>query len=163
MSKKFVGEDIIDAKVEQLGALDGDFDEIIAEFKAQQPAILGYLFSEPFLVLTQEEKEYLLYLSLVVWESCEEVLGVCAEISPEELEEIEEKNWEKFNEARGKNFREKLDVFFDQYPQEDLLAFVEDSLVISEADEVSEDFEVTKEGREPIFIALKTIIDCLGV
>ena len=163
MSKKFVSEKVIDAKAAKLGALDGDFDEILEEFKEQQSAILGYLFSESFLILTQEEKEYLLYLALVIWESCEEVLEGIMEISPEELEEIEEANWMEFNEATGKNFRQKLDGFFDDYPQEDLLAFVEDSLVISEDGEKSEDFEVTKEGREPIFVALKTIIDCLAI
>ena len=54
----------------------------------------------------------------------------------------------------AKKFRERLDVFFQDYFQEDLLAFVEDSL--SEEEEEM----VTKIGREPMFVALKTIIDC---
>jgi len=161
MSKKFVSEKVIDAKAAKLGALDGDFDEIIAELKEEQPAILGYLFSESFLILTQQEKEYLLYLALVIFESCDEVLEGIMEMSPEELEEIEEGHWTQLNAAVGKNFRQKLDVFFKDFQQEDLLAFVEDSLVISEEGEESEEFEVTKEGREPIFVALITIIDCL--
>jgi hypothetical protein len=85
------------------------------------------------------------------------------EMSPEELEEIEEGNWTQLNDAVGKNFRQKLDGFFEDYPQEDLLAFVEDSLVISKEGEESDDFEISKEGREPIFVALKTIIDCLAI
>ena len=48
-----------------------------------------------------------------------------------------------------------MDVFFENYQQEDLLAFVEDSLIDDE-DEI-----VTKVGREPMFVALKSIIDCL--
>ena len=163
MKRKFVSEKVIDGKAAMLGALEGDFDEIIAELKEEQPAILGYLFSDSFIILTQEEKEYLLYLSLVIFESCVEVLDGILEMSPEELEEIEEANWTQLNDAVGKNFRQKLDGFFEEYPQEDLLAFVEDSLVISEKGEKSEEFEVTKEGREPIFIALKTIIDCLAI
>ena len=39
--------------------------------------------------------------------------------------------------------------------QEDLLAFVEDNLV------EDEDSVVTKEGREPMFVALKSVIDVL--
>jgi hypothetical protein len=163
MSKKFVSEKIIDKHVAKLGALEGDFDEIVAELKEEQPAILGYLFSDSFLILTQEEKEYLLYLSLVIFESCVEVLDGILEMSPEELEEIEEGNWTQLNDAVGKNFRQKLDGFFEDYPQEDLLAFVEDSLVISKEGEESDDFEISKEGREPIFVALKTIIDCLAI
>jgi hypothetical protein len=59
--------------------------------------------------------------------------------------------------VKSKPFQHKADVFFKDYPQEDLLAFVEDAL----ADD--EDSEVTKEGREPMFVALKTIIDVFCV
>ena len=56
----------------------------------------------------------------------------------------------------SRKFNEKIDPFFKDYPQEDLLAFVEDSLV------QDEDSEITNEGRDYIFIALKTIIDSLN-
>ena len=48
-----------------------------------------------------------------------------------------------------------MDVFFEDYAQEDMLAFVEDNLV------EDEDSTITKEGREPIFVALKSVIDVL--
>jgi len=46
-----------------------------------------------------------------------------------------------------------MDIFFKNYFQEDLLAFVEDSLI------EEEEGLVTKVGREPMFVALKSIID----
>ncbi len=80
---------------------------------------------------------------------------VLAKIPLKTIETAEDKNWEMLKDASGKHFRERLDVFFDAYPQEDLLAFAEDALVHDEEEMVS------SEGREYVFIALKTIIDCL--
>ena len=158
MSKPFISEKIIDAKAAEITA---DDVAIINSFREQQPAVLAYLFSESFQILTQEEHEYLLYQALVILQSCLAVFEEIEELSAEEFEDTEERNWAVFTDAPGKDFRTKLDVFFKDYQQEDLLAFVEDSLVISEEGEEKDDFEVTKEGREPIFIALKTLIDCL--
>ena len=58
----------------------------------------------------------------------------------------------------AKKFRDRLDPFFENTQQEDLVAFAEDA--------VTEDLDdpeslVTKEGREPIFVALATMIDVL--
>ena len=60
---------------------------------------------------------------------------------------------EIINEVTSKQFRDRLNVFFEKTSQEDLLAFIEDSL-LEEEEEL-----VTKVGREPMFIALKSIID----
>ena len=49
----------------------------------------------------------------------------------------------------------KLDSFFKDYPQEDLLALVEDSI------QQDEDNIVTPVGREIIFVACKSIIDTI--
>ena len=46
---------------------------------------------------------------------------------------------------------------FIESEEEELLAFVED-LIVAEADE---DGAITKEAREPMFIALKTAVDVL--
>jgi hypothetical protein len=71
------------------------------------------------------------------------------------LEKNEEANWETFNAQGNKQFTSILDVFFSAYPQEDLLALVEDSL---QSDEES---VVSQVGREIIFISCKSIIDTI--
>ena len=58
----------------------------------------------------------------------------------------------------GKSLSEKLDVFFDEYEQEELLALAEEAIL---EDEDDPEGIVTKEGRELIFVALKTVIDVL--
>ncbi|MBK8490068.1 MAG: hypothetical protein IPL49_03955 [Saprospirales bacterium] len=80
-------------------------------------------------------------------------------IDQDELDEQEEVNWEILNEASSPRFQDRLDPFFDQTDQEDLLAFIEDSLVLDDSEE--DEWKLTKEGREPIFIGLKTMVDCL--
>jgi len=77
-------------------------------------------------------------------------------ITEEALSIAEETNWGKMQEVSAKKFRERLDVFFSSTSQEDLLAFIEDALLDEEEGILS------KEGREPIFIILKSIIDALS-
>lgn len=158
---KFVSEDIIDKVVASMQDLN-DYEEQINILKDKQPLVLAYLLSENFDVLTKDEKEYLVYLTLVIIKSAQIENPDLEEIEEEELGTAEEKNYELMQESKKRNFRDKLDVFFDNYAQEDLLAFVEDAIAIDEEEEESNDFfQVTSEGREPIFIAAKSIIDCL--
>lgn len=156
---QFISESVIDEVAETVGNLDGNIEDLLAEFKQNQPAILAYLTSEGFLVLTDSEKDYLLYLALVIWKSIEAVESINLEITQKQIAEKEEDNWEKLNNVVSKHFRERLNVFFEGTEQEDLLAFVEDSLTMEE--EEDSDLNLSKEGRDPIFIALKTVIDCL--
>ena len=156
MSKTpFVSEQIIDHQA----ALTTDYQAEMEDFRANQPVILSYFFSENFNVLTAEEREYLLYLALVIWKSIKQVRPDLPTIDEDKLGNAEEKNFELFAAATGRRFRDKLDVFFENYEQEDLLAFVEDALEID--DEDTGNFQVTTIGREPIFMALKTLIDVL--
>ena len=154
---KFIPEKIIDVKAAELGqAAQGlGLRDTVQHFKAAQPALLFYLFSDSFELLTQSEREYMTYLALVIWASSSEIHPDQPQIALPTIETIEDQNWEILKNASGKHFRERLDAFFENYPQEDLLAFAEDALVHDEDDMVS------AEGREYVFIALKTIIDCL--
>ena len=109
-------------------------------------------------MFTQKENEYILYLILVIWKA----LGLSGERVPDvtelQLSQAEGHNWERLQGVKAKGFHERLNVFFDNYPQEDLLAFVEDALAEEEEEEMP---LVTKEGREAIFVSLKSAIDCL--
>jgi hypothetical protein len=156
---KMIPEDAIDRIVEELNESDAVFEAAIAGLQTQQPVIISYLFSENFEAFTQEEREFTLFLVLVVWMAVTHVYGTVNRVSEEKLGEAEEKNWDLLQQSPGGTLRSKFDLFFYYYPQEDLLAFVEDALVEDEEEETG---VVTKEGREYIFITLKTIIDCLS-
>lgn len=157
MTIPFIGEKIIDGVTEALSDNKMDYDETVEEMQGKQPILFSYLLSESFKLLTKEESDYLFYLAVVVWKAVDSQVAGLPLLESAIIEEIEEKNWTVFNESKARKFRDKLDAFFDKYPQEDLLAFVEDALVDDE------DSFVTKEGRELLFIGLKTTIDALAV
>ena len=152
----FVSENMIDAVILELE--EADFEQEVAILGEKQPVLLGYVLSEDFELLTNEEREWLLYLVLVVWKATEKVYEKIGPLSKNALETAEEANWERLEPVTAKRFRDRMTPFFDNYDQEDLLAFVEDSLT---EDEEDTEAVVTKEGREPMFVALKSVIDVL--
>ena len=158
MPTPFVSENIIDQIAAQLSESEAQYTIAISALKDQQPILLSYILSENFDLLIQKEKDYLLYLTLVIWKSVQQVQARIELIETEQIDETEEANWELLHSSTARRFKERLDAFFDNTSQEDLLAFVEDSLV-----EEEEEVFLTKEGKELLFIGLKTIIDCLVV
>jgi len=152
----FVSEKIIDQIAVQLSESEEQYTIAISALKEQQPILLSYILSENFDLLIQKEKDYLLYLTLVIWKAIQQVQATTELIETEQIDEAEEANWELLHASKARRFKERLDAFFENTSQEDLLAFVEDSLV-----EEEEEAFLTKEGKELLFIGLKTIIDCL--
>ncbi|MBL7817711.1 MAG: hypothetical protein JNL70_22075 [Saprospiraceae bacterium] len=150
----FITETIIDAVVGELESTDFEYE--IAVFSKQYPVLIEYWGAEDFALLTQDERELMLYLMLVLVKSVEKAKAKLPPLSHKALENAEETNWERLDNVTAKRFRDRMDVFFDNYAQEDLLAFVEDNLV------EDDDSVVTKEGREPIFVALKSVIDIIA-
>lgn len=151
-----VQETTIDKVVDIFNEDESALDTALAALEAQQPLLYGFLLeSEEFEAFTDAEREYLLFLALVVWKSVEEQYGECPEVSEEQLSAAEEKNWEQLGELSETRFRERVSLFFTDYREEDLLAFVEDALL------EDDDTPVTKEGREALFVSLKSVIDVL--
>ncbi len=156
---KFVSEEVIDATIDALESFsDEQYEKQMEVFAEAQPVIFAWLFSEEFELLNEDENGYLQYLSLIAWKSIETVNGPLPAVSEDEIGEAEENNYELLEASEGKKFRDRLDPFFEGSAQEDLLAFAEEAVLESEDDP---DSLVTKEAREPIFIALKTIVDVL--
>jgi hypothetical protein len=154
-----IPEAVIEAQIEQLSSDPELYEQQVQALGNEQALVLSYLLSETFDILTASEKAYLLYLALVIWTSVKSHTGTVPDISQEALGSAEEINWATYQNSGGRRFRDRLDVFFEGYPEEDLLAFVEDALEIDD-ENPEPDLELTKEGREPIFIGLKSIIDC---
>lgn len=156
---EFVSEKVIDAVIEQLEDFsDEQYEQQMEAFAEAQPVLFAWLFSEQFDLLNEEEKGYLQYLSLITWRSIVQAIGTPEAVSEEQIGEAEEKNFEILEGSTAKKFRDRLNPFFENTPQEDLLAFAEEAVL---EDEDNPESLVTKEGREPIFVALKTMIDVL--
>lgn len=153
----FISEKVIDNLAEELEGQSGSYEQLINNFQESQPAIMAYILSGDTLFLTQEEREHFLYLSLIIWETTRRKKPELPIIDAQAIEKAEDKNWTQLEAVKARTFRERMDVFFEKYPQEDLLAFVEDALI------PDDESPITKEGREPLFVALKTIIDVIAV
>ncbi|MCB9047860.1 MAG: hypothetical protein H6556_00415 [Lewinellaceae bacterium] len=155
---KIISESLIEQAAEMLEISEESYEQAVGEMQERQPVLLSYFFTENFQVFTQDEKEYLFYLMLVIWKAISLSGESVPAVTEQQLSQAEDDNWAQVQGIRAKGFHERLNVFFDNYPQEDLLAFVEDALA---EDEEEEDGPVTQEGREALFISLKTAIDCL--
>ncbi len=153
----FISEKIIDQVSERLEQTEGSYENLVEEMNEAQPALVAYLFSEAFSLLTEEEQNYMLYLAIIIWQSVQDVHPTIKEIDEETIVEKDEANWETMNQSNAKKFRDRLNAFFEKTPQEDLLAFAEDSLANTE----DEDEFLTEPGREMIFVGLKTVVDVL--
>jgi len=158
---KFVSENVIDAVIDELENMEDDqYEQQMEKFAEAQPVLVAYLFDdENFHLLTEDEKGYLQYLALIAWLSNTRVNGPSEPASEDMIGQAEERNYEILEATNSKNFRARLDAFFEGTPQEDLLAFAEEAVLEDEED--GGDALVTKEGREPIFVAMKTVIDVL--
>jgi len=154
-----IKEDTINSVLAQFEPGDVDYERAIREFSGRQPAIVSFLLADHEGALTDDEQEYLLYLATVIFRSTEAEEGAQAKIAPDVVSSAEEKNWDLLGTSKAGNFRERLNVFFEKTNQEDLLAFIEDSLV---EDEEATEQVVTAEGREPMFVLLKTVVDVLS-
>jgi hypothetical protein len=157
---KFVPADTIDAVIELLDNVsDEQYEQRMEDFAEAQPVIFAYLFDEEnFHLLTEDEKGFMQYLALIIWAANEQVNGTAPEASEEQIGAAEERNYAVLDGHTARDFSDRVDPLFEDYPQEDLLAFVEEALL---EDEEEPEVLITKEGREPIFVALKTVIDVL--
>jgi hypothetical protein len=160
----FVPEHIIEDCALQIGGSPEKAEALLTAMSAAQPALLPFIAGEESeSAFTQAEREYLLYLLLVVWKAWDTVHGRQPVVPLEAFSEAEEKNWELLEASPEKRFRERLDVLFAHSAQEDLLAFLEDMLAEPEDDEdVDAEPSISREGREPMFVLLKSVVDCLG-
>lgn len=150
-----VPESTIDTVAEQLASDSEHFTDRIEQFQTEQPVLAAYVFSENTEAFTDAERDLFLFLSLLIYFSAAVHRGSApAPVTEKALAEAEEANYERMEGERGKSFHRRLDVFFATTEEEDLLATVEDALL-------DEEGEVTIEGREPLFLSLKSIIDSL--
>lgn len=151
----FIDEKTIDLAIDAISDSDERYDAALASIESQQAELMAYLFAEDEATFNDEEKDFLLYLLLIIWESVRGKVENIAPVPASVISDVEEAIWEQLEGSVGKKFRERLDPFFEATKQEDLLAFIEDALLDDD------DTPVTKEGREPMFVALKAVIDCL--
>jgi hypothetical protein len=154
-----ISESTIEQVIEQFENQTIDFETSMRQLGERQPAVLPFLLSDTEGSLTDDERDLMLYVALIIWMSVEKTHPGLPPASAEALSDAEERNLELLETSNARHFRERLDVFYENTPQEDLLAFIED--MVTSEDEDDGTFQITPEGREPVFVALKTLVDVL--
>lgn len=151
----FITEQALDEAADHL-IEPGILDEVLAELADEQPWLLTFLTADAGPVLSPDERDHMMFLALVIWHALDINARVnLPQIQPEQLELADEAIWTHLQASGNRSFREMLDPFFAETTQEDVLAFIEDSL------QTDEDSPVTAVGREPIFVRLKVMIDLI--
>lgn len=151
----FIPETTINRVIERSEVSDFSLESEIEQMASEQPMLLAYLTHDQFDALTQAEQSLLLYLSWVIYKSVTSIALPQVEITEELLGGAEEANWELYLTHSSRDFRSQLDPFFEDASQEDLLAFIEDSLTDDD------DETITEEGRGLLFVGLKTVMDAM--
>ncbi|MEZ4920925.1 MAG: hypothetical protein R2792_17620 [Saprospiraceae bacterium] len=157
---KSISAQAIDKVIESLDNLsDEQYEAKMQAFTDAQPVLIAYLFHEEnFHLLSEEERGFMQYLALIAWLAIDAEFGEVGMVDEQAIGEAEEANFEALENSTGKNFRKRLDPLFEGYAQEELLAFAEEAVL---EDEDDPDGIISKEGRETIFVAIKTVIDVL--
>ena len=150
---KIISEQTIENVIDSFEEGQNEFLNLRDEMVETQLAFSAVLTDESLDVLKDEEYDLLWFMVTVIYGSIKKAHSNLPVIKPKAYEKAEELNWNTWNHSKGKNFRDKLDVFFEGFEQEDLLAFVEDSL------ESDEEYNISNTGREVIFIICKTMLD----
>lgn len=153
----FISEEAINDIIVALDENEALSEQKMEEFSENQPFLLSFLLSESFNILDETEKSLLFYLALVIYSACSEIHSEMDTIELDAIENADENNWTLVDQHKFKTLKEIADFFFQDYPQEDLLAFVEDSLI----DDEENDTPISNIGRNVIFVSMKSFIDCL--
>lgn len=148
-----ISEEIIDAVLLHFDGAHDAYVREVATLVEHDPGLLAYLSQESNDILTEEEKDILWYIVLVIYRSINAAQMDLQMIDESQITVVEESNWETLSSSKAKHFTDKVTPFFVNYPQEDLLAFVEDAV------EPDEDSPISAVGREVIFVTAKTLVD----
>ena len=151
-----ITENIIDGFIEKYED-ETSYLKDLKKMADEQGDLMAFIDQENYSLLTENEVALMEYLTVIIFATSQSVYEKKLVISGKQLEKSEEDNWDISNAANTKNFSKILDLFFENYAQEDLLALVEDSV------QPEDDSIVTPVGREIIFVACKSIIDTIHI
>ncbi|MBK6565997.1 MAG: hypothetical protein IPG18_12545 [Saprospiraceae bacterium] len=153
---EFISEVKIEQIIQKYEETD-NFEKDLNELKNENPLLLEFISEERLELLKKEEQALLEFMTVVIYSATKSSINNIPKIKGLVLEEAEEKNYELWENAGKKSQKTAFDVYFDGYAQEDLLAFVEDSL------QQDDENPVTTVGIELIAVSTKSIIDALHV
>ena len=155
-----ISSDIVEKTWEKMGKMSpSKAPKMMNRMLKQQPIILNYLMASGDDIFNQEEREFLLYLGVVVWQIMSQGSTPIPEVSENVLDEVENLNikiLEHLEEESESGFIETVDEIMSRYNQTEVLRYVLEAIV----EEAKEGNLIRDEMTGVIFLHLKTVIDC---
>ena len=136
-----------------------DAPEMIERLTQQQPLILAYLMAVGDEMFNPDERELLLFLGIVIWQTMLQGDTPLPEVTEQMIEEIEASNFKMLEYLEGESeadFIETTENILNTYNQKEILAHVLEAIM----EEPDEETEISEENQGMMMIYLKTVIDC---
>lgn len=138
-----------------------DAPKLAQRFQKLQPFLAVYLLAAGGDELNRDEIELLFYLGTVVWKMMAKGTRDLTQVSSDNIEKAEEKNWDMINYLSGENknfdFFNTVQSIITGYNQKNVLKYVVEALEEHDPEEGN----IRDDKKGAIFIYLKTVIDCL--
>jgi hypothetical protein len=150
----------IETSWDSMENLDPDMiPDLIHELGHKQPFLLTYLMATGNDILSEQEREALLFMGVMIWQILNGIYSDIDVITGENLENHEYKNIQMLEYLAGESesdFLDTVEKIMSKYQQPELLRFI-----ISKLDEEPDrGIELSDDNMGMIVIYLKTIIDC---
>jgi len=133
--------------------------ELIQRMTEEQPLVLAYLMAVGDTIFNEDERELLVFLGIVIWETMSQGTTPLPPITEEILDEAEEANVQMLEYLEGESqsgLWETTESIIDNYNQRHVLGYVLEAIM----EEPEEGCEIRDENRGIMMIYLKTVIDC---
>ncbi|MGK7395140.1 MAG: hypothetical protein ACNS62_11250 [Candidatus Cyclobacteriaceae bacterium M3_2C_046] len=132
-------------------------EHLIIDMGESQPYILAYLMAVEHDTFSEEEREFLLYMGIMIWKAAggKNYQTKVSDVDIETAEEMNLKMLEYLLVENDAGFQDFVSNLLNSYHQSSLLKFVVTSIM----EEQSGHFD--EENFGALFITLKTIIDCM--
>ncbi len=137
-----------------------DVPTLVNNLGKKQPYILTYLMATGNDIISQPEREALLFMGVMIWYIVGRIVPEVPEISGDTLDDCEDKNVEMLEYLAGEpeaEFMDTVDKIMTKYHQAEFLRYIIDRLL----EEPEKGIEISEDNMGMMVIYLKTIIDCL--
>ncbi|MEY4926256.1 MAG: hypothetical protein RI894_692 [Bacteroidota bacterium] len=135
---------------------------IIDKIADENPHLLGYVMSDDALMLGENEAEVILFIAVVFYKTVERKLGQVEAISEEAIDQLQDANWQLFEDAENKKpaeMAEYVNELVEKHAEPEFLYYILDALEEEESDE--DDLGIEESAKVPMFVMLKTVADAL--
>ncbi|MFP4014895.1 MAG: hypothetical protein ACLFVQ_12470 [Chitinispirillaceae bacterium] len=145
---------------EELQSLDfKHIDSLIEEFSTEQPYVLAYLMATGSDILTEEDRETLVFMGLITWKVISGNEKEVPVVNDQLLVTKEEANMAMLDYLAGEpeaEFMNTVDLIMNKYSQGEFLRFIIHKIASQKESAPSP----TRDNVGIVVIYLKTVIDC---